>query len=111
MLYDVTSGRGAVGPVVVTHPAHWRPATVDALSGALSQIREFSETALVSDAKAAVTALRDDPGLPTSGLIALCDFGGSGTSITLVDAANGMNRSAKRSDTPSCPVTSSTRPC
>ena len=46
-------------------------------------------SALVSDAKAAVTALRDDPGLPTSGLIALCDFGGSGTSITLFDAANG----------------------
>ncbi len=92
MLYDVTSGRGAVGPVVVTHPAHWRPATVDALSRALSQIREFSETALVSDAKAAVTALRDDPGLPTSGLIALCDFGGSGTSITLVDAANGSEQ-------------------
>ena len=74
---------------MVTHPAHWRPATVDALRGALSAMREFSEVALVSDAKAAVTALRDDPGLPTSGLIALCDFGGSGTSITLVDAANG----------------------
>ena len=44
---------------------------------------------MVSDATAALTALRDDPGVPTSGLIALCDFGGSGTSITLVDAANG----------------------
>ena len=52
-------------------------------------MREFSGSAVVSDAIAAVTALRDDPGLPTSGLIALCDFGGSGTSITLVDAANG----------------------
>ena len=39
-----------------------------------------------------VTALRDDPGLPTSGLIVLCDFGGSGTSITLVDAANGSEQ-------------------
>jgi hypothetical protein len=89
MLYDVTNGRGAVDPVVVTHPAHWRPATVEALREALAPMREFSGTALVSDAAAAVTALRDDPGLPTNGVIALCDFGGSGTSITLVDAANG----------------------
>jgi hypothetical protein len=89
MLYEVTNGRGAVDPVVVTHPAHWRPATVEALRGALSQMREFSATAVVSDAKAAVTALRDDPGLPTNGMIALCDFGGSGTSVTLFDGANG----------------------
>jgi hypothetical protein len=89
MLYDVTNGRGAVDPVVVTHPAHWRPAMVDALRDALAPMREFAGTALVSDARAAVTALHDDPGLPTSGVIALCDFGGSGASITLVDAANG----------------------
>ena len=89
MLYDVTNGRGAVDPVVVTHPAHWRPAMVEALREALAPMREFAGTALVSDARAAVTALHDDPGLPTSGVIALCDFGGSGTSITLVDAANG----------------------
>ena len=89
MLYEVTKGRGPAGPVAVTHPAHWRPATVDALRGALSEIPEFARAALISDATAALTALRDDPGVPTSGLIALCDFGGSGTSITLVEAANG----------------------
>ena len=89
MLYEVTNGSGAAGPVAVTYPAHWRPATVDALRGALSGIPEFSGTALISDATAALTALRDNPGVPTGGLIALCDFGGSGTSITLVEAANG----------------------
>ena len=89
MLYEVTNGRGTTDPVVVTHPAHWRPATVEALRGALSQMREFSGVAVVSDAKAAVAALHDDPGLPTSGIVAVCDFGGSGTSITLFDAANG----------------------
>ena len=52
-------------------------------------IPEFPTAPSISDATAALTALRDDPGVPTSGLIALCDFGGSGTSITLVDAANG----------------------
>jgi actin-like ATPase involved in cell morphogenesis len=90
LLYEVSNGRGAGDPVVVTHPAHWRPASVEALRGALSQTREFATTALVSDATAAVTALGDDPGLPTSGVIALCDFGGSGTSITLVDAGAGQ---------------------
>ena len=33
--------------------------------------------------------MRDDPGLPTRGVVALCDVGGSGASITLADAANG----------------------
>jgi molecular chaperone DnaK (HSP70) len=42
---------------------------------------------VVSDATAALTALRANPGLPTHGVIVLCDFGGSGTSITLADAA------------------------
>ena len=42
---------------------------------------------MVSDAAAALTALRSNPGLPSAGVIVLCDFGGSGTSITLVDAA------------------------
>ena len=89
MLYAVTSGQGTTDPIVVTHPAHWRPVTVEALRGALSQMREFSATSLISDAKAAIASLHDDPGLPTSGTVALCDFGGSGTSITLFEAANG----------------------
>ena len=89
MLYQVTNGRGTTDPVVVTHPAHWRPATVEALRTALSPVREFAGAAVISDATAAVAALHDDPGLPTSGTVAVCDFGGSGTSITLFDAANG----------------------
>ena len=89
MLYQVTNGRGTTDPIVVTHPAHWRPATVEALRTALSPVREFAGAAVISDATAAVAALHDDPGLPTSGTVAVCDFGGSGTSITLFDAANG----------------------
>ena len=44
---------------------------------------------LISDAAAALTALQAEPGLPTRGVVALCDFGGTGTSITLADAADG----------------------
>ncbi|MGX9792329.1 Hsp70 family protein [Mycobacterium sp. MMS18-G62] len=93
MLYAVGRGRPPAGPVAVTHPAHWRPAAVDALRHALAAIPEFGHPTpapLVSDATAALVALQDNPGVPTRGIIALCDFGGTGTSITLVDAANGF---------------------
>jgi hypothetical protein len=89
MLYEVTNGGGTADPIAVTYPAHWRPSTVEALRSALAELPALRSTVLISDATAAVTALRDDPGLPASGLVALCDFGGSGTSISLVDAANG----------------------
>jgi hypothetical protein len=92
LLHTVGGGRPPAGPVAVTHPAHWRPAAVDALRAALAAIPEFQRpepAPLVSDAAAALTALQDDPGLPTRGVVALCDFGGTGTSITLVDATNG----------------------
>jgi hypothetical protein len=92
MLYAAGQGRPPAGPAAVTYPAHWRPTAVDALRNALDAVPEFQQpnpARLVSDATAALTALQDDPGVPTRGVIALCDFGGTGTNITLVDAANG----------------------
>jgi actin-like ATPase involved in cell morphogenesis len=91
MLYTV--GSRPTGPVAVTYPAHWRPVAVDALRNALAAVPEFqvpNPAQLVSDATAALTALQNDPGVPTRGVIALCDFGGTGTNITLVDATNGF---------------------
>ena len=91
MLYTV--GSPPAGPVAVTYPAHWRPAAVDALRNALAAVPEFqvpNPAQLVSDATAALTALQNDPGAPTRGVIALCDFGGTGTNVTLVDATNGF---------------------
>jgi Hsp70 protein len=91
MLYTV--GSPPPGPVAVTYPAHWRPTAVDALRSALAAVPEFqvpNPAQLVSDATAALTALQNDPGVPTRGVIALCDFGGTGTNITLVDASNGF---------------------
>ncbi len=92
MLYAVGRGQPPPGPVCITHPAHWQPAAVEALRGALTEVPEFAHPTtapVLSDAAAALTALQNDPGVPTSGVIALCDFGGTGTSVTLVDAANG----------------------
>ncbi|KQY06127.1 molecular chaperone [Mycobacterium sp. Root135] len=84
LLAALTGGRPPTEPVGVTHPAHWGPAAVEALR------RELDGMTLGSDATAALTALRDDPGVPSRGVVALCDVGGTGTSITLADAANGF---------------------
>jgi hypothetical protein len=81
MAYAVTEGV-RVSAVAVTVPAHWRASVVDTLRRNLR-----GKLPVISDATAALTALRTNPGLPTHGVIVLCDFGGSGTSITLANAA------------------------
>jgi hypothetical protein len=93
MLYAVTRGQSPAGPVGVAYPAHWRPSAIDALRRALAPLPEFATAKpapVVSDAVAALTALQHDPGVPARGVIAVCDFGGTGTSVTLADAAHGF---------------------
>ncbi|KUI23108.1 molecular chaperone [Mycobacterium sp. IS-1496] len=90
LLHALPRGRETGAPVAVTHPAHWHAGSVDALRAALAETAEFGPaTPVLPDAQATLTALQTEPGLPTRGLIALCDFGGSGTSLTVVDAADG----------------------
>ena len=91
MLYTVGGGVVPAGPIAITHPAHWRDTSVSALRTAVEGMPEFRRpppAPVLSDATAALTALQAKPGLPARGVIALCDFGGTGSSITLVDAAN-----------------------
>src|SRR6202171_4776809 len=80
MAHAATAGApvSPVSAVAVTVPAHWRASVVDALRRTLR-----GRLMVISDATAALTTLRANPGLPTHGVIVLCDFGGSGTSITL----------------------------
>jgi hypothetical protein len=86
LAYAATEGRPLPPTAAITYPAHWRPAAVEALRRAIRQIPEWSadEPQLIPDSTAALTALAANPGLPTRGVVALCDFGGSGTSLTLV---------------------------
>ncbi len=56
----------AVSDVAVAVPAHWRASMVDALRGALRSKPGLARSPLISDAAAAVTALRSNPGLPTA---------------------------------------------
>lgn len=89
LAYAATDGRPLPDAVAVTHPAHWEPAAVDAVRVALNRVSEWSggPMVLLPDSVAALVALQVNPGVPDHGIIAVCDFGGSGTTLSLVDAA------------------------
>ena len=90
LAYAATGGRPLPDSVAVTYPAHWESQAVEALGAALSEIPEWSQRAhpilLIPDAAAALLAVRTNPGIPARGTVAVCDFGGSGTDVTLMDA-------------------------
>lgn len=90
LAYAATSGRPLPDDVAVTYPAHWESPAVEALGAALSEIPEWSGRArpilLIPDAAATLLAVRAHPGILARGTVAVCDFGGSGTNITLMDA-------------------------
>jgi Hsp70 protein len=87
---------GGGTPIAIAVPGHWGPATVGALRGALRAAPGLAPDgvppALLPDSTAALAALQAAPGLPSNGVVVLCDFGGSGTSITLADAGSNFDR-------------------
>ncbi len=89
-----TVGGGA--PIAIAVPAHWGPATVGALRGALRAKQSLAPNgvpaALIPDSVAALAALQAAPGLPSKGVVALVDLGGGGTSITLADAGSNFDQ-------------------
>src|ERR1700737_2502993 len=89
-----TVGGGA--PIAIAVPAHWGPATVGALRGALRAMPSLAPNgvpaALIPDSVAALAALQAAPGRPASGVVALVDLGGSGTSLTLADAGTNFDQ-------------------
>ncbi|TRW77878.1 Hsp70 family protein [Mycolicibacterium sp. 018/SC-01/001] len=82
-------------PVAIAVPAHWGPATLGALRGALRSrpilAPDGVPAALIPDASAALAALQAAPGLPDHGVVVLVDLGGSGTSVTLADAGSNLD--------------------
>jgi molecular chaperone DnaK (HSP70) len=91
LAYAATGGRTLPESAAVTYPAHWGSQAVDALGSELSRVAEWSNPArpvtVIPDAAATLFAVRANPGIPARGTVVVCDFGGSGTSITLMDAA------------------------
>src|ERR1700758_2692829 len=86
MAHTVGSGT----PVVVAVPAYWSEAQANALReeffAQTDLARRGVAPVLISDATAALAALRAQPGLPNGGVIALCGFGASVTHTN--DASN-----------------------
>lgn len=91
LAYAATGGRTLPDSAAVAHPAHWGSRPVEALGSALSRVAEWASRppTMVPDAAAALFAVRANPGIPARGTVAVCDFGGTGTSVTLMDAASG----------------------
>jgi Hsp70 protein len=89
----MAAGGDQTADLSVAVPAHWNGATLRALREAMRARPRLSPNGtparLVSDAVASLTALAANPGLPRQGVVALMDFGGGGTSITLADATSG----------------------
>jgi hypothetical protein len=83
-------------PITIAVPAYWSEAQFNALREEFfaqpDLARDGVAPALVSDATAALAALRSRPGFPVDGVIALCDFGASGTTVTLMDARSHFSR-------------------
>ncbi len=77
--------------IAIAVPAYWKPSTVQSLRNALRThlgfVRSGMAPRLVSDAIAALTGANADLCLAATGVVALLDFGGTGTSATLVSLA------------------------
>lgn len=86
------SGPDTPREIAVAVPAYWGTSTLWALRNALRTNPNLAPNGvparLVPDSVAALTALQANPGLGAHGVVALLDFGGGGTSITLADAAS-----------------------
>ena len=89
------AGASPASPTTIATPAYWRSSMVDALRAAIGTHSEMASPQLVSDAVAALTALRANPGLDPAGLVMLLDFGGGGTTLTLADPAAGFRPVAR----------------
>jgi actin-like ATPase involved in cell morphogenesis len=83
-------------PIAIAIPAYWSERQSAALRDEF-----FAQPALapngvppllISDATAALTALHTRPGFPTNGVVALCDFGAGGTSITLSNSGSNFQQ-------------------
>jgi hypothetical protein len=81
----------ASSEISIAVPAYWKPGTVQALRNGLRThlgfVRSGMAPRLVSDTIASLTAANAELCLAATGVVGLLDFGGSGTSATLVNIA------------------------
>jgi hypothetical protein len=74
--------------ISIAVPAYWKPGKIQALRNGLRThvgfVRSGMAPRLVSDAVASLTAVNSELSLPDEGVVGLLDFGGGGTSATLL---------------------------
>jgi hypothetical protein len=92
-----TAGYGA--PIVIAVPAYWSDVQFTALREEFvaqpDLVRDGVAPTLVSDATAALAALRGTPDFPADGVIALCDFGAGGSTVTLMNGGSNFEHIGK----------------
>ncbi|BAX90713.1 Hsp70 family protein [Mycobacterium shigaense] len=79
-------------PITIAVPAYWSDEQADELREEFfaqpGLTSDGAPPTLISDATAALEALRAEPGFPAEGVVALCDFGAGGTTVTLANAGS-----------------------
>src|ERR1700712_829952 len=90
----IARAAGGGSPVTIAVPSHWGPGVVGTLRNALRAKPGLAPggvpPTVIPDSAAALASLQASPGLPTDGVVILCDFGATGTTLTLADARAGM---------------------
>lgn len=85
---------GGTSRLAIGVPGRWAPAVQHAVERAVQNDAGLSlleaPAAVVPDSVAALTAVHAEQGVAARGVVALLDFGGGGTSITLADASRGF---------------------
>ena len=87
LVRDVTGGERVPRDVAIAYPAHWRARAVDALRRALRRSPDWPVEPTLTPDDVCALAVVD---LPANGAVMLCDFGGGGTTISLVAADGTM---------------------
>ncbi|AFM18037.1 molecular chaperone [Mycolicibacterium chubuense NBB4] len=85
-LHALARALPARGPSAISVPAHWNSRATDALAAASTM-----SAPLFCDARAALIALAQGAGLPSGGVVAVCDFGGTGTTVSVFDVSAGAS--------------------
>ena len=97
-LHGMARSAGYGAPLAVAVPGHWNERQVAALRAALrgypALAPDAAPPAFICDGTAALAALYAQPGFPQDGVVVLCDFGASGSSITVTDAASNFRQIA-----------------
>lgn len=87
---------GYGSPITIAVPAYWSDAQSATLRSEFfaqpGLAAEGVTPVLISDAAAGLATLRSKAGFPRDGVVALCDFGAGGTTVSLINAGSNFQQ-------------------